>query len=344
LRDTSQHAFRTAGILQPAGSFDEADCQPGTGQRRIPATETFVTFDRDPDLAGHIICLLAAQSLGGFFIHGCIHAAEHPVTRTLPLILALVLLAACAGGQPKMPFPAFIQSDELEDVFLASLPGVRAKQLAGDPLTRRTSNRIDLPRDWQGTSGGVPGRSMEIFVLAGSLMLADIELGPGGYAYLPAGSLGFNLQTIDGARILYFVNDADPEAVIRSPIILNSELLPWEPTTTRGIAIRELRKDPGSGAMTWLLRIDAGATMPWQSSSVLREGYLVGGTYQHAECVAGEPVADVYGPGGYFYRPANTVNGGPLSRAETDSVWLLRESSGADHSFADGCPSPAKGD
>ena len=45
---------------------------------------------------------------------------------------------------------------------------------------------------------------MEIFVLQGVLTLADIELGPGGYAFLPAGSLGFNLRTYDGARILYF--------------------------------------------------------------------------------------------------------------------------------------------
>jgi len=260
--------------------------------------------------------------------------------RYLPQLVVLLLLAACAGSRPQPPFPAFIQADELEDVFLASLPGVRAKQLAGDPMTRRTSNRIDLPKGWQGTSGGAPGRSMEIFVIAGSVTLADMELGPGGYAYLPAGSLGFNLQTIDGARILYFVNDADPQAVIRSPIILNSDKLPWEPTATRGIAIRELRNDPGTGARTWLMRIDAAATMPWQSSSSLREGYLVSGTYRHAECVDGESVADLYLPGGYFYRPANTVNGGPLSRAETDAVWLLREPSFAEHSFAGGCPGP----
>ena len=102
-------------------------------------------------------------------------------TRAAPLIVVF-LLAACAGGPPEVPYPAFVDSNELEDVFLASLPGVRAKQLAGDPMTRRTSNRIDLPADWQGTSGGTPGRSMELFVLAGTLWLADIELGPGGFS------------------------------------------------------------------------------------------------------------------------------------------------------------------
>ncbi len=255
-------------------------------------------------------------------------------------VLVLLLLAGCAGGPPEVPFPAFIQTDELGEVFLASLPGVRARQLAGDPLTRRTSNRVDLPAAWRGTSGGAPGRSMEIFVPEGRLMLADIELRPGGYAFLPAGSLGFNLRTDDGARILYFVNDADPDAVIRSPIILDSGLLEWQPTVDPGIATRELRHDPGSGARTWLQRVTAGATVPWESSSQLREGYLVSGSYRHSECVAGEAVTGAYLAGGYFYRPAGTVNGGPLAGTGTNAVWLLRESAGGVYERLAGCPPP----
>ena len=110
-----------------------------------------------------------------------------------------LVVGACASTAPQLPYPAFVQADELEDIFMASLPGVRAKQLAGDPQTRRSSNRIDLPRDWQGTSGGVPGRSMEIFVIRGEMTIADIASGSGGYAFLPAGSLGFNLVS-DGWR------------------------------------------------------------------------------------------------------------------------------------------------
>ena len=257
-------------------------------------------------------------------------------------LVALVLMAGCVGGPPEVPFPAFIQTDELADVFLASLPGVRAKQLAGDPRTQRTSNRIDLPAAWRGTSGGASGRSLEIFVLAGQLRLADIDLMPGGYAYLPAGSLGFNLQTDDGARILYFVSDTDPRAVIRSPIILNSALLDWQPTVTAGISTRELRSDPGSGATTWLLRIEAGARVPWQSSSQLREGYLVSGDYRHSECVAGEVVTDSYRAGGYFYRPAGAINGGPLSGTTGEAVWLLRETAAAVHEQVAGCPPAAE--
>ncbi|MGI9249116.1 MAG: hypothetical protein ACR2QI_08875, partial [Woeseiaceae bacterium] len=97
-------------------------------------------------------------------------------------VLFVLVLSACAGGAPKLPYPAYVQVDELADIFMASLPGIRAKQMAGDPQTRRTSNRIDLPPEWNGTSGGSPGRSLEIFVVDGQMTIADIELGRGGYA------------------------------------------------------------------------------------------------------------------------------------------------------------------
>ena len=257
------------------------------------------------------------------------------IKRALPLLA--LLLSACASGPSEVPYPAFVKVDELHDVFMAAMPGVRAKQRAGDPQTRRTSNRINLPPEWRGTSGGMPGRSLEIFVLAGTVTLADIELGTGGYAYLPAGSLGFNMTTREGAQILYFVNDMDPEAVIRSPILIDSGLLEWRPSDAPGLATKELRKDPGTGARTWLLRIDAGASQPWQSSSVVREGYLVSGEYQHTECVLGEEVIGQYSVGGYFYRPATVVNGGPQSGGSVEAIWFLREVSGGTETIASDC-------
>ncbi|MCH9694933.1 MAG: DUF4437 domain-containing protein [Gammaproteobacteria bacterium] len=253
------------------------------------------------------------------------------------MCLIVLSLSGCASGPPKVPYPAFMQVDTLDDVFMASLPGVRAKQLAGDPQTRRTSNRIDLPRDWKGTSGGAPGRSMEIFVLAGELTIADIVLQRGGYAFLPAGSLGFNLSTADGARILYFVNDTDPQAVIRSPIIIDSGLIDWQDTDAVGVTTKELRADPGSGAKTWLLRVATGAGMDWESSTAVREGYLIGGNQQYVECVNGEPMQWQYAPGGYFYRPENTINGGPDSLALQESTWFVRETASGQHVEWPGC-------
>ena len=245
-------------------------------------------------------------------------------------VMGSLVLSACASSSPELPYPAFVQTDELEDIFMASLPGVRAKQLAGDPQTRRSSNRIDIPRDWKGTSGGVPGRSMEIFVILGEMTIADISLGSGGYAYLPAGSLGFNMVSDDGAQILYFVNDADPDAMIRSPIITSSGLIDWEDTAKVGVSSKELRSDPGNGSKTWLVRVSTGAAQTWESSTALREGYLITGNQQSSECVNGKTRTWQYAPGGYFYRPANTISGGPESVALTQSIWFLRETSKGD--------------
>ncbi len=247
-----------------------------------------------------------------------------------------IILVGCATSAPKLPYPAFIQADELPDIFMASLPGVRAKQFAGDAQSRSTSNRIDLPADWSGTSGASPGKALELFVLDGELRLSDVVLGRGGYAYLPSGTLGFSLRTESGARILYFLNDVDPRAFIRTPLLQDSRLLDWTPTGD-GTEIKELRVDPGSGARTWLLKIRPGVPLPWQSSSVLREGYLAAGYVKDSECVNGEVHTGEYLPGGYFYRPANTPHGGPDAAALAESVWLLREKSAGTARTHDAC-------
>ena len=249
----------------------------------------------------------------------------------------LVFIAACASGPPKLPYPAFVQSDELDDMFLASLPGVRAKQFSGDPQTRRTSNRIDLPPGWEGTTGGAPGKLLEILVLSGDLEVADITLGLGGYLQIPPGTFGFNLHTSNGARILYFLDDVDPLAMIKSPVILDSRLVGWQATDTDGVDIKELRDDPGNGARTWLLRIEPGAIIPWQSSSVIREGYLIEGQYQHSECVGGEVHTWIYTPGGYFYRPGDAINGGPEAKAITETVWIFRERTAGSERTEESC-------
>lgn len=242
------------------------------------------------------------------------------------VIIALLLAAGCASGPSPPPYSAFIVADELPDMFMASLPGIRAKQFKGDAETRATSNRIDLPANWSGTTGASPGKALEVFVLDGELRLADMALRRGGYAFLPPGSLGFNLHTDGGARILYFLEELAGSAMIRTPLILDSGLVEWQATDTVGVLSKDLRTDPGSGARTWLLRIEPGAQLPWQSSSVSREGYLVAGQFQDSECVDGEPFTEIYEAGGYFLRPAEAVSGGPDAGALTESVWLLRES------------------
>ena len=250
----------------------------------------------------------------------------------------LALLAACASNNkmPDVPYPAFVATGEIQEQFLAALPGIRARVYSSDMRTRTMSARVDIPRDWKGTTGGDPGKSLEIFVLAGELQFSDFRLGPGGYAYVPPGSLGFSLVSDDGAQVLYFLDEVDPSSVIRSPVILDSRLVDWQPVG-RGLFKRSLRDDPGSGARSWLLRIEPGAMQAWESSSVAREGYLVSGQYRHSECVAGVSVTADYPVGGYFRRPAMAVNGGPESVATTETIWFLRELEKGELRVEDGC-------
>jgi hypothetical protein len=251
----------------------------------------------------------------------------------------IVIVAGCASGPPKTPYPAFLQSDDLENAYLASVPGTRAKQYSGDPQTRRTSNRIELPAGWEGTTGGAPGMLLEIVVLKGDVTVGDVKLGPGGYAYIPPGTFAYNITTGNGAQILYYRDVVDPLVMIQTPVILDARLVDWKPTDIEGVTIKELRSDPGNGARTWLMRISPGAVMPWESSSVIREGYLASGNYQQSECVVGEVRTWTYTPGGYFLRPAGAVNGGPVATAITESVWVLRERSAGVKRIAEDCSS-----
>ena len=120
-------------------------------------------------------------------------------TKVLPglLFCALALqMTACAPSQPDVPYPAFVRVDEIPDVFIAGLPGVRAKGLVGaNSDSAGGGYRIDLPSSWQGTSGASPEKTLEIFVIDGELSVADVSLKRGGYAYLPPGTLGFKLKS-----------------------------------------------------------------------------------------------------------------------------------------------------
>jgi hypothetical protein len=120
----------------------------------------------------------------------------------------------------------------------------------------------------------------------------------------------------------------NPSSVIQTPLIQSSNLIPWQPVSTAisdiGLSVKELRADPGSGARSWLLKVDPIAMQSWRQSSVTREGYLVSGNYRTSECLQGERVTEDYPPGGYFYRPPATVHGGTEEKSTGVSIWFMR--------------------
>ena len=257
----------------------------------------------------------------------------------LPLLLFALALANCAS-EPTVPYPAFVKVPELPDSFVASLPGIRAKQLAGNMETRQSSQLLTLPSGWEFTTGGLPDKSVEIYVIVGSIRLGGIDMPAGGYAYLPSGTSGVPITTDAGANILYFLDDAIPGNVIQTPLIVSRDLIAWESSDSLegfGLSEKVLREDPGTGAKTWLLKVEPGAAFPWQRSAATEEGFLLEGNYQHAECVAGVPVTGEYVAGGYFQRPPEAVNGGPESGALQTSVWYLRRVVGGETEIVSGC-------
>lgn len=248
---------------------------------------------------------LAARLTGGFFL--------------------LLLLGGCASGVPRLPYPAFQPVSGLPEVFLAELPGTRARLLSADAATRDGFYRVDLPAAWRGSSGASPGKSMELFVLAGRLSLGrEFELGPGGYAYLPSGSLGFNLDANDGVRVLIRLQRSDADAVIRTPIILDSGLMAWTELLP-GVEEKELRFDPGSRERTTLRRFSVGRGLPWFVSLSATEGYLVSGDMTLAECVGGEARSGPYPADSYVSRPADVPWGGPDAEVAATAVWFMHQ-------------------
>jgi hypothetical protein len=262
-------------------------------------------------------------------------------SRIVFTLTASALVGACVVSKPKVPYPAFVQVSEIEDVFLAELPGVRAKPFAGDLTSSRSGNRILVPAEWDFSTGAAPDKSVEIFVLAGEIELAGLTLRSGGYAWLPSGSSGTNLRTKIGAELLYFLDGADKRAAIQLPLVTGIDSGRWKPLSDDpedfGLSELELRSDPGSGARTWLLKIDPVARQPWQSYSTVMEGYLISGTYRHSECVAGKSLTAAYSTGGYFLRPAGAVNGGGESMSTGTSIWFLRTLSRGERKIVNAC-------
>jgi len=248
--------------------------------------------------------------------------------RILLLCLSVATGAGCAGRTPDIPYPAFMETADIPDSFLAELPGARAKILSADPSSRSYSMLLQLPADYSFATGGAPDRTLELYVLQGSVTIGEFVLDSGGYAYLPSGTMGTGMKSAGGALLLYFIDTVKPDAIIQTPLIGDSDLLPWQSLSDSvddfGLATKELRSDPGSGATTWLLKVEPGAIRPWQSASAELEGYLIRGQYRHSECVQGVPVTGDYAAGSYFRRPPGAVNGGPDAGAATTSVWFLR--------------------
>ena len=261
-------------------------------------------------------------------------------SRAIACVLGALLIASCKTTGPNVPYPAYVVPwTDLPDMFIAGLPGVRAKPLVGATSDATGGSfRIDLPTSWQGTSGAAPDKSLEIFVIEGELSVADVRLKRGGYAYLPPGTLGFNLKSATGAR---------------------SSLLPGRrraiggypdapDTGEHGTRLgrhghrRAVEERTALGSRQWCTQLAAKNRAGRGDSLgvVFREPRGLLPHRQVTRIPSASPASRApiaYLPGMYLYRPGDSINGGPESVAETTSIWFFRELSESDETTHDRC-------
>jgi quercetin dioxygenase-like cupin family protein len=190
--------------------------------------------------------------------------------------------------------------------------------------------QLELPAGWALTWPPPRARTLEIFVLTGELTVAGATLTEWSYLHVPV-SVPLRLASSRGATILVYADLPQPTDGTQMRIVATTSA-DWRSgviaarDTGRSLAleVRDLLNVPSTGQRTWLLRAGADLVLPFERHQTVEEGYIVHGRYRLIERLErGETVFD-HEPGGYFWRPAGIVHGGPRSGSDGDFVMLLR--------------------
>ena len=104
------------------------------------------------------------------------------------------------------------------------------------------------------------------------------------------------------------------------------------------LAVKNLKRDPVTGARTFLVRAGAGVTVPWETHPVSEEGFLLEGDHRIEECLPSGLRSGVYQVGGYFYRPPGLMHMGPRTFSTETHVWLVRTPAKLVDVFHESCP------
>ncbi|MGP1281553.1 MAG: cupin domain-containing protein [Parasphingopyxis sp.] len=188
-----------------------------------------------------------------------------------------------------------------------------------------------------------PAQLTEIYVERGAMALSGRRLAAGDYMRIPAGSATGITGVVEGTRLLLF---RDPGPGSGAATTVSGAERPWrtgdvarEAGAAAPLYIRDLYEDAETGARTFLVRLAAGVSVPWEIHSTAEEGYLLDGDYRLAECLPSGRRDYDYMPGGYFYRPAGVMHSGPDSTTTTGATWLIRTPRTLDALFYPACPS-----
>ena len=266
--------------------------------------------------------------------------------------LASLLLFWCMAGWSSASaaesFVGFINANDVAPAEIGHLGGVRGRVLSADPQSGRMALIAELPAGWSWDGASATGQSLEIFVLAGKLEAEGTQLEPKGYLYVAPTASTPALAARAGARLLVFAGPTGEPSGFTDWFMVEFDESRWRPGLVGPSAgvdlpveIFDLRRDPVTGARTWLAAIQPGFEFPWERHSMVEEGFLVEGVYDLNECLPDGVKSGRYTADGYFYRPANILHGGPDSTARSPSIWLFRSPADLDVEFSDVCnPAP----
>lgn len=217
------------------------------------------------------------------------------------------------------PHIEFIEAFAVEPEQLAAGPlaGANRRLLSADASNGDYTALLTCPAGWTGDVAA-PRRPAELFCIAGELELDGKRLGPGCYAYVPAGSSRGRLTARGQAQVLLMVEQEhapepdDPIEVIdqaeRRWVHPGSAAGTSSEDRAEGIVLKLFREDPETKDWTWISTTCAGWLTPKaEIHPTVEECFMLRG-----DILLGERGAMT--AGSYFWRPGMVEHGPMFSR------------------------------
>lgn len=271
-----------------------------------------------------------------------------------PLGLGLAAVACCVAASPVAgdETPVFyVRTAALSPEPIAEFAGFPGKVLSRNAGNGRLALELQIPAGFQDRGARAPGdRSFEVVVLDGQLGFGKELLGPRDFGYMPAGLRRPKLTSAAGARLLAFFDPAPADPAIRTRLrdiggyVTRYAESRWNPGSLSQAAgfdlkleIQHLKKDPLSGARTWLVRLAPPVTMPFEVHSVAEEAYVLAGRFSQPECMPDGIRTGIYEANSYFYRPGGIPHSGPGAGPIEQTTFLMRSPANLDVTFYAAC-------
>lgn len=265
-------------------------------------------------------------------------------------IISLALCALLLGCSVEGEGIYFVNADDIAEAPNPLAWGQPAQVLRMDMATGGAL-RVTVPAGWDAQVPLRYSASLEVIVLKGGLALGPHALAKWDYVRVPAGE-EVSGRSESGAQFLMFFEGTYPFIVSPDPdhapvpmTIVKRGAAPWMAGTAMADAgrddvplkIKHYKNDPQTGARTYLVAVQPGVTIPWETHAVPEEAYVLEGDYTLAECLPDGEQVGTYHVGGYFYRPPGIAHNGPKSGTQTGTVMLVRTPAALKVDLVDGC-------